>query len=301
MYRRGRRIWSNIAVNWMGKDMQGYLTIALGFDRYVEMAINLASSLRHFDKTRPICLVHDGKVNIPEEAKTLFTHFAELDTRDDYVGCMNKIRLDEVSPFEETMYIDADCLLVKDDIDRHWKTLGRNYFGMTGEKRYSGRWNNLHIDSVRRRFSIPHVVQMNSGVFYFRRSAESSRFFARLRTLYRDHRDELSNIHQGRRNQYADEPFFGVAMAEFGIEPLQSDPGQGSLMVTTWRARNCGFQPDVQYSRIDKPSAYWLGIPLLPRQWVRHSPTIAHFISLKPRPVYDKAVEYFRSHAPAAE
>jgi hypothetical protein len=33
--------------------MQGYLNIALGSDRYVEMAVNLATSLRHFDKNRP--------------------------------------------------------------------------------------------------------------------------------------------------------------------------------------------------------------------------------------------------------
>jgi hypothetical protein len=280
--------------------MQGYLTIALGSDRYVEMAVNLAASLRHFDKSRPICLVHDDKVTIPEDARKLFTHFVKLETRDDYVGCMNKILLDEVSPFEETMYIDADCLLVKDDIDRHWKALSRNYFGMTGDKRHTGQWNNLNIDSARQRFSIPHVVQMNSGVFYFRRGEESARFFSRLRALYRDHRDELSNIHQGRKNQYADEPFFGIAMAEFGIEPLQGEPGQGSLMVTTWRARNCSFRPDIQYSRIDKPKAFWFGISLLPKGWVQHSPTIAHFIALKPRSVYDKIVEYFRSHIPTA-
>jgi hypothetical protein len=279
-----------------GPSAQGYLTVALDFDRYVDMAINLAYSIRHFDKERPICLVHNDKVQISEAAKKLFTHFVRLDPKEGYLGCMNKIRLDEVSPFEETMYVDADCLLVKDDIDRHWRQMAKQYFSMTGDKRYSGHWNSLEIEAVRKKFSIPHVIQMNSGVFYFRKGADTTRFFDRLRELFRDYRDLLSNIHQSRAGQYADEPFFGVAMAEFDLDPLAGAPGLGSLMVTTWRARNCAFDPARQISRIDKPQSYWFGIPLLPRRWVHHSPTIAHFIGLKPRPVYEKTAQYFREH-----
>ena len=276
---------------------QGYLTVALDFDRYVDMAVNLAFSIRHFDKTRPICLVHNDKVQIPQIARKVFTHFVCLAPREGYLGCMNKIRLDEVSPFAETMYVDADCLLVKDDIDRHLRKMETQYFSMTGDKRTSGRWNSLDIDDVRKQFSFPHVIQMNSGVFYFRKGKETSRFFDRLRALYRDHRDVLSNIHQGRTGQYADEPFFGVAMAEFGLDPLAGTPGSGSLMVTTWRARNCAFHPAQGLSRIDKPASYWFGIPYLPRSWVRHSPTIAHFIALKPRQLYERTSQYFREHA----
>jgi hypothetical protein len=274
--------------------MQGYLTVALDFDRYLDMAINLAYSIRHFDKERPICLVHNDKVQLSDTAKKLFTHFVCLEPREGYLGCMNKILLDEVSPFDETMYIDADCLLVKPDIDRHWRQMAGSYFSMTGEKRQTGRWNNLDIDKVRQMFSIPHVVQMNSGVFYFRKGNETTRFFSRLRELFQDHRDLLSNIHQSRAGQYADEPFFGVAMSEFGIDPLGGTPDQGSLMVTTWHARNCMFQPEQAFSRIDKPRTYWFGIRHLPRHWVRHSPTIAHFIGLKPRSVYERTAGYFR-------
>lgn len=274
--------------------MQGYLTVALDFDRYADMAVNLACSIRHFDKVRPICLVHNTKVTLSETAKNVFTHFICLEPREGYLGCMNKIRLDEVSPFDETMYIDADCLLVKSDIDWHWGRMSENYFSMTGEKRYAGRWNNLDIDKVRQIFSISHIIQMNSGVFYFRKGPDATCFFSRLRELYHNHKDLLSNIHQGRSGQYADEPFFGVAMGEFGIDPLGVVPNHGSLMVTTWRARNCIFRPEQEISRIDKPRTYWFGIRHLPRHWVRHSPTIAHFIGLKPRAVYEKTADYFR-------
>lgn len=278
---------------------QGYLTVALDFDRYVDMAVNLAFSIRHFDKSRPICLVHNDKVQISEATRKVFTHFVCLKPREGYLGCMNKILLDEVSPFGETMYVDADCLLVKDDIDRHWRQMANQYFSMTGDKRTSGHWNSLDIGAVRKKFSIPHVIQMNSGVFYFRKGAETTRFFDRLRELFRDYRDMLSNIHQSRAGQYADEPFFGVAMAEFGLDPLDGVPGSGSLMVTTWRARNCAFDPARRLSRIDKPKSFWFGIRHLPRSWVHHSPTIAHFIALKPRRVYEDTARYFRENANA--
>lgn len=277
--------------------MQGYLTVAMDQDRYVTMAVNLARSLRHFDKSRPVCLVYNDKVNLDADAKGAFTHFVKLQPQDDYLGCMNKIRLDQASPFDETMYIDSDCLLVKGDIDRHWNRMHAGFFSMTGEKRRSGYWNRMDIAKTCEMFSIDYVVQMNSGVFYFKRGEETSRFFDRLRSLYTNHRDDLSNIHQGRKGQYADEPFFGVAMGEFGISPLAGTPEEGSLMVTTWRAKNCDFRPEIEFSRIDKPASYWFGNRLLPKQWVSHSPTIAHFISLKPRPIYERTAEFFRKSA----
>jgi hypothetical protein len=206
---------------------------------------------------------------------------------------MNKIRLYEATPFDETMYIDADSLLVKGDIDRHWKRLQDSYFNMTGQKRTSGIWNTLDFGKICQAFSIPYVVQMNSGVFYFIRDPRTERLFARLQELYRDHCQLLSNIHKGRTEQYADEPIFGTAMGEFGIEPLQGAPGEGSWMVTTWRARNCRFDPLTQFSRIDKPQRYWFNVSLLPREWVVHSPTIAHFIGLKPARVYRALVNFF--------
>jgi hypothetical protein len=273
--------------------MQGYITIAMDRERYVDMALNLARSLKYFDPKRPRCLVYNNKVTLPPETASLFDHVVNLADMPDYIGCMNKLRLYEATPFEETMYIDADCLLVKPDIDRHWAALSQNYFGMTGEKRTTGTWNNLDFEKVCKALSIPYVVQMNSGVFYFQKGPEAQRFFDRLHELYRDHRDLLSNIHQGRAGQYADEPFLGAAMGEFRIDPLGGTAEEGSLMVTTWRARNCSFDPARGASRIDKPSRYWFGIGQLPRSWVVHSPTIAHFIGLKPQKVYEETSRFF--------
>lgn len=273
--------------------MEGYITVAFDLPKYVDMAVRFAQSARYFDPERRICLVHNEKVSLPGRYEGLFDDVILLPTVAGYVGCMNKIRLNAVTPYERTMYVDADCLLVKNDIGRYWQRLAGTPFTMTGTKRSAGRWNNLDFAGTCAFFGIPYVVQMNSGVFYFEKGRDSDRFFETLHALYRDHRDSLSNIHQGRAGQYADEPLFGTAMGMFGIEPFSGFDDGGSWMITTWRARRCAFRPEANLSRIDKPTGYWFDLPLVAKGWVRHSPTIAHFIGLKPRPLYDATAAFF--------
>lgn len=273
--------------------MQGYVTIALDKQKYVDMAVNLAKSIRYFDPTRPVCLIYNERVDLPEGVLSVFDDTVLLQSDDDYIGCMNKIRIYDVSPYEETMYIDADCLLAKDDMDRHWQNASKRYFGMTGDKSTKGQWNALSIADVCREFAIQYIVRMNSGVFYFKKCQEAEAFFLRLKVLYENYRDKLSNIHQGRAGQYADEPFFGTAMGEFRIDPVDGGPSVGSWMVTTWRARRCRLDPASGTSYLEKPSRYLFRPPIFPIAWVKHSPTVYHFIGLKPAAVYERAVAFF--------
>ncbi len=265
--------------------MQGYITIALGPQKYVDMAVNLAKSIRFFDPTRPICLIHDAHVILSDADRGVFDDLRLLTADPAYVGVANKIRIYDVSPYDETMYIDADCLLGRGDIDRHWQKAAKHYFTMTGEKAVSGTWNDLDIANICQNFSIPYVVRMNSGVLYFKKSTETAAFFAKVNWLYHNHRTTISNIHQSRTNQYADEPLFGVAMGMFGLSPVEGSAAEGSWMVTTWRARRCRVDLATGEWSLEKPKGYWFGIPLpiLARGWIKHTPTIYHFIKAEAR------------------
>ena len=276
--------------------MEGYVTLALDRQKYLDMAVNLARSVHYFDKTRPICLLHNSGVTVSEEAAACFDVVREMPDQEGYLGCANKLRVFEHSPFEKSMYIDADCMMVLDDIGRHWRRCA-GYFSMTGDKKTAGRWYGLDIAEICAKFGAPYVVEMNSGVFAFDKSAAAARFFDHLHALFADHREALSSIHQGRAGQYADEPLFGTAMGQFNLEPVDGPPGEGSWMVSTWRARNCLFDPARNISRIDKPRGYYWNCPILPKGWVRHSPTIAHFIGLRPERPYRRLAEFFRSGA----
>jgi alpha-N-acetylglucosamine transferase len=92
---------------------QGYLTLAMGAQKYVEMAVVLGLSLKTFDPKRPVCLLHDKHVMLPAYAERIFDQTILVSDDTKYTGCMNKARLYDYSPFERTMFVDADCILMK--------------------------------------------------------------------------------------------------------------------------------------------------------------------------------------------
>jgi hypothetical protein len=272
----------------------GYITLACGHDKYLQMAINLGLSIKLNDPGRPICLVHDEHIRPTRELENAFDAFSLLPAKSGYVGCMNKIRLYDASPYDSTMYIDSDCIVVKNDMERHWQKLSGKYFNYAGTKRSSGHWYNFDIAEVCRGLGVSYIVEGNSGVFYFERGSSAEAFFATANNLFETQRQLLGCVHQGRNDQYADEPFFAAAMGQKQIEPIGYVPEEGSIMVTTVWAKGCEFDPIAHVSRLNKAKGY-----VVPKLWARgwqpHSPSIAHFVALKPKAVYQRAANQLRA------
>lgn len=266
--------------------MEGYVTLAMGSQRYFDMACMLALSLRFHDPARRICLIHDRNISLPPHAAAVFDDHVEIPVDETYFGCANKLRVGRLSPYDRTMFVDADCLLAKSDIARVWINHTGQFFNMTGDVRTSGQWNVLDIAKACAQFDVPYVVQMNSGVFYWERGDKAEAFFAYLNDLYATQRHTISQSHRNVRNQYNDEPFFGIGMGRFGLRPLEPPAGAGSWMVSTWRARRT--EMDIARGRvsIQKPAGFRVLGRFWAKRWVQHSPTILHFISLRPARVY---------------
>ena len=147
-----------------------------------------------------------------------------------------------------------------------------------------------------RRFDCPYVVVMNSGALYFEENPAAERVFREVDWLYSYHRDELQRLHRNQPGQYADEPFFGVAMGKLGLAPIGIDEGAGSWMVTTWRARRCIVDIDAGVCSLEKPSGFWWPTQArFAKGWVRHSPVFLHFIGLKPRRTYRRLAQQLRT------
>lgn len=281
--------------SWTTDSEEGYLILAMGTRRYLDMARNLAMSLKLLDPSRPICLVHDSNMPLLNTDADLFDHTAILEQEPELVGCTNKIRLFECSPYQRTMYVDADCLLVKKGIDFYWESFRGNYFNMTGEKTTTGKWYNIDIADVCSSLGINYVVKMNSGIFYFEKTDKARNFFLFMQEMHHHNRSYIGTLHRGIDGQYADEPFFGVAMGHFRIEPIETIPGVGSIMVTTYLSRNLVINIDLGVSYIEKAAEFMLyPHKLLVKRWVQHSPILVHFIDLLPNRQYLDAVSCFR-------
>ncbi len=275
---------------------QGYVTIAVGEPIYYEMATNLALSSHLSDPTRPISLICDDPVKVPKPSNGLFDSLVRLEPHPGYVGCMTKLLLFSYTPYEETMYVDADCLIVRPDMDRHWQRFSRHDFNIAGDKRTEGSWYSFDIARACTKIGADYIVQMNTGLIYFRSNANAKSIFEEAKRLLFDERDVLGAIHH--RNiaeEVSDEPFFGAAMGRLRIEPVSYSPEEGSVMITTVYARNCDFDPWTGVNRIDKPSGFRLLNRFWARKWTRHSPSVAHFVKLKPRRQYISIVNRLRS------
>ncbi|MBC9176451.1 glycosyltransferase family protein [Pseudoroseomonas ludipueritiae] len=273
---------------------EGYLLLATGPDHYVEMARNLAASIRVMDGTRRICLVHDENFTPHPEDRKLFDDFSVLEDDPLYPGFMNKIRLFGTSPYQRAMFVDVDCLLMKRDIDTYWEMTRPYPFAITGGRRTSGEWKGADIAKLLRQEGAPYLVQMNSGVFVFDKSPAAARFFEGLNDYYLRRREHLGiGLHRGKPAQ-TDEIYIGLWMGLNGLDSCGGRIDEGSWMVSTWRAFGMRFNPRRGSSVLRKPKRSIAGIPNPLGGWDRISPSFVHFIGLKPNRHYSRLSRYFR-------
>jgi hypothetical protein len=274
---------------------EGYIVLATGPIRYVELAANLAASIRVKDPKRRVCLVHDGDGPLPDHLAGFFHDTARLTPDARYPHVMNKLRLFDLSPYERTMYVDADCLLAKDDVDDWWAMAATRPFSITGGRITGGEWKGVDIGALLKAEGIDYVVKMNAGVYYFDRSAAAAAFWRGLNEFYLGAMDRLNiSYYRGEKTQ-TDELYLGVWMARLGMDAdNMRNRGGNSWMVSTWRAPFVEIDIARGRSVIWKCDRFLWGLPVLPTKLVRLSPTFPHFIGLKPRRVYDRAAAEFR-------
>ncbi len=131
--------------------------------------------------------MHDRNTEVPEEAHRLFDDFAVLSDDPAYRPILNKLRLFDFSPYDRSMFVDADCLLVRPDVSDYWRRCAGQPFAITGEVLTKGVWKGNQVSALMADYQASYVVKMNSGVFYFDKSSAAQHFFRELNAFYREH------------------------------------------------------------------------------------------------------------------
>jgi hypothetical protein len=265
----------------------GYVVMAYGSERYFRQARDLAVSIRVCDNTRPVCLLHDG--NAPEEVRRVF--HLERKVRFDLGGYLNKLYLYDFSPFNRTMYIDTDCLMVKRDIETWWTLLKDKCFSVTGEKKTKGSWGEWpDISKVCDKYRIPYVVTMNSGVIYVRKSATSRKLFDTALGLVNEKENGASWFVPA-VSGYNDEPILAISMGTHGISPVSGKSVDGvtnTLQTSTIRSAEWDFS-------IEK------GTCMFRKGKKKVSPTILHLCGYRKFPelvtMYDREIKWLEAQA----
>jgi hypothetical protein len=192
---------------------RGVLTLAFGEERFINMAKALARSLSIHDPDVPRAIVTDSE---DPELRDLFTYC--IPYRTEYGGNVRqKMYLDLYSPFDETLFIDSDCLVVH-NLDPFWAAFREVPFGVCGNPRVlrAGEEDEyLDVDFLLQRFSLDGLPKFNGGTYYFKRSPEASAVFETGRALLEDYR--ALRFKEFRGGGPPDEPLYSTAMAIHGL------------------------------------------------------------------------------------
>ncbi|HMO36570.1 MAG TPA: hypothetical protein PKA06_11055 [Gemmatales bacterium] len=106
----------------MKKRTRGILIICTGHWLYGRMTYNLALSIKAAGIQDPVCVIYTDSAlsHLNDQQKRLFDHMIKVEPTD-----FRKIRthLNELSPYDETLALDADMVWLDAKLDRLWPVL----------------------------------------------------------------------------------------------------------------------------------------------------------------------------------
>ncbi len=172
----------------MNQPTQGYLLMAVGRRRFLDMAADLVLSLRRFD-ARPVALATDEALGIlaASEYPGLFDRLLIVP---DYARHHRALKFcaADITPFDETVYIDVDCLVLRSP-EALWTGAGESPITMTGElltPDSRDRWHQgFRTADIMRRLGLEAYLKVNGGVVHFRK-ADAGPLFDECHACYRD-------------------------------------------------------------------------------------------------------------------
>jgi hypothetical protein len=128
-----------------------------------------------------------------------------------------KLKLPLYTPFDKTIYIDADSLVLH-PIDLYWDLLIDQVFVYEGKTLSHGLWY-FNIEKTIKQIDVPWVPKFNSGMFLFEKNELSQAIFT-MAYNYMENNNAF-DIPFFRGKMLPDEPFLAMALAKHAIEPVK--------------------------------------------------------------------------------
>jgi hypothetical protein len=173
----------------------GYLIIVSTSDKvdYLELAYGLALSIKHTQKPGydQVALVIDDIESVKElNSSWVFDHVIEWDKESFWDG---RSWMDAVTPFDNTVCLDADMLFLRDY--SHWIDyfVGNTELYVTN-KSYNYRGEIVNSDEYRRAFTKNNLPNLYSFYTFFKKDSELAKEFFTLGRYIIKHPTEFSNV-----------------------------------------------------------------------------------------------------------
>ena len=159
---------------------RGVLTLAFGKPRFLEQVKSLGRSLQLHAPEIRTAIVTDSR---DPELKELFTQVILY--RPEFGSSVRqKLHLNFYTPFDETLFIDSDCLVLG-NLERFWRAFAGQTFGVPGFE-FIARGEAdpyLDVDFALDHFELSKLPKFNGGTYYFDNSDRAARFFSTAREL----------------------------------------------------------------------------------------------------------------------
>lgn len=217
---------------------RGVITIALGHAAYRRQALALRRSICLHNRDLPIGVLTDR-----DEPDLLEFDHVILANPDKGGALRQKLCLDEYTPFDQTLFIDSDCLVTR-SLDAVFAVLGAEPFGITADPIHEGIWYR-NVPGWLAQLGAESIPMCSSGVFAFRSDQLASAFFRSAREFY-DRYDEydIPKTH----HHPSDEPAISMAMIRHGLPGVKKDftiqattvtPGFRGVKINVLRGESC--------------------------------------------------------------
>jgi hypothetical protein len=188
----------------------------------------MAHSIRHYTDL-PIHLICDSD-SMSGISTDVFTSYEIVDFERNEAGkidnCIAKIKLFDRSPFDETLYLDVDGVMINNP-EKLFEILKDEYLYVqpmgSGIKTDNITYTWANTSFVYDRYQISDEVIFNTcqtSIVYFNKSEKAKEFFNQLKTNY-DNRLKPIEYREmwGRSKQHPDELYYSIAMAQIGVTP----------------------------------------------------------------------------------
>ena len=198
---------------------RGLITIAYGNSKYIKMGKILARSIRLNSPNVKLAVVTDSD---DSELSSLFDHVIKINLQWP-PGVAQKLYLDHYTPFDETIFIDSDCIVYK-NLDLIWDYYQSCDFGIKGYNYLTAQQQHYSIEDLSaclEQLKLKRMASFNSGVIYFNKTKKAKAIFANAREIY-NQRDALT-LKEFKNAPVNDEPIFALAMEMHNVEILPWD------------------------------------------------------------------------------
>lgn len=203
----------------MDQPVRGIITFAYGKPKYINMAINLAYSLELTNPHVPRAIITDTH---DKRAQRYFHKVIPLDPSFGK-GLSQKIKMAHYSPFDKTLFIDSDCLVVK-DITFLFQEFSDDNVSVIGTARTSGEWLGVNISHFIKEHHLPFLPVFNGGLYYFKKNRTAFKIFNEAFGLVNSYEQLGFSHHELGANE---EPLMAYAMAKHHEPPYPDETGKG--------------------------------------------------------------------------